>query len=223
MSASPYDTPAPPSGGEEVVPPVGKKPRNMGQMNRATIALIALFLGGAAMIYGLSLRKGPAEASAELQTAEAQVDSAILRLSTAPPKDPSEPMAGRVTRELLKNFCSQVKERQIPAQALQKDPFVFVPPPPRLGTTISPRLAREAVVRTGPRQESLAEATRRFNGFNLQSIMMSPRGGGTAIISNNLLTAGQSIAGFTVKSIQPKAVVLTWKDKEFTLEMPFQE
>ena len=55
--------------------------------------------------------------------------------------------------------------------------------------------------------------------LQLQSVMRG-RNGGTAIISDNLLTVGQEIEGFTVEKIQAKSVILIWRDKKFVLEMP---
>ncbi len=194
-----------------------------GQMTRANIALVLLFLGGAGAIYWLSLRKGPAKASAEQELVEAQVDSAIARISASPGPRGAKPSAGGVTRDLLKNFCAQVKERQIPAGELKKDPFVFVPPevpddPTGKtrgdGQTSAPNLI-------DPNKDTLLRATNRFATLELQSILRGKRpNGGTAIISNNLLTVGQKIRGLTVKEIRAKTVILTWQDKEFILEMP---
>ena len=234
MSANPYDIPGMAGGetpgGDPLTRPSdagageARKNRYKSQMARANIALALLFASGAAVIYGLSLRKGPAEASAEQQVTEAQVDSAILRLSAAPVDGSAQPAAGRVTRELLKNFCAEVRDRQIPANALRKDPFVFVPPPSRVPAATAAKAAPAQVAApTVTPAQTLAEVKRRLKTLEVQSIMMSPHGGGTAIISNNLLTAGQRIEGFTVKSIQAKAVTLTWKDQTFTLEMLCQE
>ncbi len=190
------------------------------QMTRANVMLALLFIGGAAGVYALSLREGPAEASAEQQLAEAQVDSAIERFSQRP-SGSSRPTAGRMTRELLRDFYSEIRQRQIPLKGLKKDPFLFVRPAGEALPSAAEEAKRPA---GGPREdarpeESLEEAQARFETLQLRSIMMG-RGGGTAIISNNLVTVGQKIDWFTVESITPKSVVLVWQDRRFTLEMP---
>jgi len=35
-----------------------------------------------------------------------------------------------------------------------------------------------------------------------------------------MLTEGQEIQGWTVKTILPREVILTWKDRQYVLSMP---
>jgi len=212
----------PPRVGAEPPPlPPPKPTPYKGQMARANVALALLFIAGVGAIYGFSLRNGPAEASAEQQMAEAQVDSAIIRLSAAPDPRTTRKAAGSVTRELLRNFCAEIRDRQIPPRELNKDPFVFVRPPKQvLGPVARQPASAPAPEAADPAEETLADATEKFKDLKLQSIMKGRGGRATAIISNNLLTAGQQVSVFTVKSIGSKTVVLAWKAQEFTLEMP---
>ena len=65
----------------------------------------------------------------------------------------------------------------------------------------------------------MAEAMRIVRGLKLQSVLTGSKGA-KALICNNLLREGQMICGWTIKTIQPDKVVLTWKDKRHVLKMP---
>jgi len=189
------------------------------QMARANVMLAVLFIGGSAVVYGLLLRRRPAEASAQDQLAEAQVDDALLRISKLAPSGTGKPAPGRITRELLQSFRTEISKHQVPLNRLSKDPFVFVPP---LGKVAVPLRHTDTPAgnhqRIDPERETLEQAKARFASLRLQSIMMG-RSGSSAIISNNLVTVGQRIEGFTVESITRKAVVLVWENNRFTLKM----
>ena len=65
------------------------------------------------------------------------------------------------------------------------------------------------------------EAAAAAKRMQLQSILSSTHGKRkVAMISNNLLTEGQRIDGWTVVQIQPRSVTLKWKDRTFVLRMP---
>ena len=124
-----------------------------------------------------------------------------------------------MTRELLMSFHTEISSRQVPLAGLKKDPFVFVPPmrsePPRAAgpdKAIGNQQQDSEAATLGLMQARLAK-------LRVQSIMTGHGSSATAIISNHLVTAGQKIDGFTVKSIASKTVVLGWKDKSFTLKM----
>lgn len=197
----------------------GKGGRYKQQMTRANLILAGLFVAGAATVYGLSLRDGPDKASAA-QVDESQVDAAILRLNTEPPKD-GAPAPGRLTHDLLHNFSDYVVRRQIPLKQLGKNPFEFVSPDPQAtpSTPQPERTSPERGANAGPMTPENVAAE--LEVLHLQSVMMGRNGdSGTAIISNNLLTVGAHIKCFTVKRITPTSVVLVCQGKEYVLMMP---
>ena len=230
MPSSPYDIMAEGAdGGEDAA---AGKPASPGtpstgtytrEMRRANILLVVLFLGGGAAVYGLSLRKGPTEASAEQKVAETAIDSALLRLTQKPPGTPGDRKAGGLTRDLAESFVTEIRQRQVPLSDLAKDPFVFVAPPQ---SAAAMSIGRTTAATKGPAAAATPEQQDRdrmmaaLAKLRLQSVMMGQGGGGTALISNNLLSVGQDIEGFTIKSITPKAVVLSWREEEFVLTMP---
>ncbi len=188
------------------------------QMMRSNIFMVVLFVGAAATVYGLSLRKGPDEASAEQKTMEYQVDSAILRIANASTTNVKMPSSGQVTSRILKTFYEQITKRQIPLRDLKKNPFVNVCAKPAIGPIV--KMSSKAKTPEKSPEEISKEATMAaFKTLHLQLVMMGSDGG-TAIISNNLLAVGQTIEGFKIKSISPKLVVLVRDGIEFPLEMP---
>jgi len=198
----------------------GKHRPQKNQMMRANLFLAGLCVTGAAIVYGLSFRKGPAEASAEQRTVEAQVDQALLRLTSSPRSDGAHG-PGQVTRDLLENFHHHTIKRQVPIHRLQKNPFQFVPP-----KSATARIIREgASGGSGESAEPNANITEEearavLSTLSLQSVMTGRDGEGTAIISNNLLTVGQRIKCFTVERITSKSVVLSWEGHKYILDVP---
>jgi hypothetical protein len=181
---------------------------------RSNLLLVALFLAAGAGVYVMAVKKGPAQASAQQQAAEQEVDMAILHLQ----RGTTAPSESQDTRQLIQNFHRELAQRQIPLERLRKNPFAFVPPaPPPAGAIAQAEdpAVRAAVVNE---RESHDRAMTALKGFQLQSIIMG-RSGGIAVISNNLLTMGQKIEGFVVKSIEPKRVVLSFQGKDYSLYM----
>ncbi len=220
ITASPLDgmdgeSPGPT--GERDVPRRSAGGSYKAQMTRTNIILVLLFIGGAGMVYGLSLRKGPASASAQQQLIESNVDSAIDRLKHGGGRAPA---AQRVTRDLLGDFSQKIVRWQVPMDQLAKNPFVFISPAPQPDAPSVKAAALRKRPEKTPEQLTLEQVMVRFKKLRLQSVMMgSGDGDGVAIISNNLLTVGQQIEGFTISRIDPKAVVLTWRDRQFVLKM----
>ena len=187
------------------------------QMTRANIILAVLFAGAVATVYGLSVRKGPAEASAEQKLAESSVDSALLRLKGGSGRGSDALSARKITRDLLSNFSDRIVKNQIPLEKLGKNPFVFIPPEARAVQPVT-RVKPEPKVEDTAEQITQKQAMERLSRLRLQSVMMGSSGS-AAVISNNLLTEGQQTEGFTVKKISSKSVVLTWRGQEFVLKM----
>ncbi len=190
------------------------------QMLRSNVLLVVLFVGGVGVVYGLSLRKGPEKASAEQQGVESRVNSAILRISNEEAAQMGVSTSGHGTSSVLKSFYDKITKCQIPLHKLRKNPFVFN----RRITRKPDKSAKKpdktpAAVAKKQEDDSQEKAMAILKTLQLQSVMRG-RNGGTAIISDNLLTVGQEIEGFTVEKIQAKSVILIWRDKKFVLEMP---
>ena len=182
---------------------------------RSNLFLVALFITGAAVVYGLSWGKGPQKVSAEEKLVEAQVDSAILRLSQQASNSSNAPRPGQITKEILHNFQERMLKSQIPLQKLRKNPFVFVQPirKPTISIVHKEPDKKNSSLNQRETQEDVINALKKLH---LQSVLIG-RNGATAIISNNLLTVGQRIEGFTIESITPRQVVLSRRGKRYIL------
>ncbi|KPK83611.1 MAG: hypothetical protein AMJ81_07780 [Phycisphaerae bacterium SM23_33] len=190
------------------------------RMMRGNVVMVVLFVGAASLVYGLSIRKGPAMASAQQKVVESQVDSAILRLSGALGAGAGAPNPGRISCELLKKFYDQISERQVPLRRLQKDPFRFVPPPsPQPVVTSGGQNSLTAPAQLDAKDQTREAAMARLAKLYLQAIQRG-QSGAVAIISNNLVSEGQRIEGFTVKRITLNEVILSWENEEYVLSMP---
>ncbi len=189
--------------------------KNRLPLNRPNLLLLGLFIAGLAGVYVYSLREGPETASAEQRLVEAQVNSAIMGLRSNP--------VGKISRQdraavIVETFYYEAKQRQIPLESLNCNPFIFTPPESAATTALKPQL-EELPKPSASAQRELSDALAAVKQLKLQSVMMGSHGA-MAMISNNLLTEGQQISGWTVRSIRPREVVLTWGSQEYLLIMP---
>ncbi|MBL7134336.1 MAG: hypothetical protein ISS78_09595 [Phycisphaerae bacterium] len=176
---------------------------------RANLALIALSLASLGCIYFLSPRDGPQTASGDQKLAELRVDNALSNLAR-----PNA--ANRKALEVVDTFYYQAKHRQIPLKDLKSNPFIFkAPERPKPTTQPVPKESPAAPKKT---EKAPAEEMEEVRKLVLQSVLTGSREP-VAMISNNLLTEGQKICGWTLTRIKPRSVTLTWQDKTYVLRM----
>jgi len=181
---------------------------------QANLLLVILFVMGIAGIYLLSLRQQPEAASAEQKLTEREVDTVLSYLATSSGTATTAVKA----KETVNAFYYQARQRQIPVDKLKMNPFVFealapaVAPPPPPPVKPKPQVVDEAA-------KEADDAMARARSLVLQSVLRGGDGA-VAMISNNVLTEGQTILGWTVAKIEPRSVTLTWKDRTCVLEMP---
>jgi hypothetical protein len=204
---SPYGA----SDAAEPPPPVETGQRKLPSIGRGNLLPVGLFLGGIAVVYLLSLRGGPAKASAEESTCESQVSAALAELGKAPP--PSLEKAA----DVVAGFYHAARDRQIPVEKLRGNAFVFHLPKLAAAPMTRPVDEPPAPVEDEGARE-LSDALAAARSLRLQSVLIGTRGA-TAIIGNNLLSEGQMIQGWTVSRIQAREVVLSWKDQKYVLKM----
>ena len=89
---------------------------------KGNLVLAVMFAAGILTVYMLSLRGGPQKASAEQVQAEKKVDVVLESLRVPATRNEGE--------SLVNTFYYEMKQRQIPADQLEGNPFVFVPPEP---------------------------------------------------------------------------------------------
>ena len=200
------------AGGQTYVGGPGAKKRGRLQTpGVGGMVMVGVFRAGIAGLYLLSRGNRPAEASAEQRLVEARVDSALLELDQAGGPDRAGP--GKKL-SVVERFYHDSRSRQIPLGDLRSNPFVFKPPPGKRKAAVALGGTKPKKPAVSPQWRQASEAARRMR---LQSILFGQQT--VAVISNNLLTEGQQIDGWTVTRIRPRSVTLKWKDRTFVLEM----
>ncbi len=187
------------------VPPAAPRAWNSASLTNVLLAVV--FVAGVGSLYLLSRGGTPEVASADQKLAELRVDSALPQLLKLSAKSDR-------AMEVVNTFYYQAKQRQIPMSNLKSNPFVFRPPWPLKATTLPKGTPRPAAKVEKKPQQELEDVKK----LVLQSVLVGSREP-MAMISNNLLTEGQKISGWTVTRIEPRKVTLTWQDKTYVLQM----
>jgi hypothetical protein len=198
------EPPAPPE-----PPPAAPSAAGKLLANKGNLLLAGLFAGGIFLVYLLSLRGGPSTANAEQQQVELQVETALSQFSANGRKEES-----RKAREVVGSFYREARQRQVPIKQLSGNPFVYKSPGPAEAAPVKAQPAQEETIAA----RNLGEALDAARQLVLQSVLTGEHGN-TAMISNNLLTEGQTLGDWTVSKIEPRRVVLTFRGQEFVLRM----
>ncbi len=191
--------------------PAYKPTSGKGRVNPINYVLVVLFAAGIGSVYLLSLRSGRPTASAAEQIAEAEVDAALDQLDAANNEKAEE------TSAVVDTFYFEAKQRQIPLGNLETNPFIYEAP--GQGADLLGTDAKMENLAEIQRREELESRMQAVRGLKLQSVLMGSDGA-RAMISNNLVAEGQTVNGWTVKSIQPRQVILTCQDREYVLKLP---
>jgi len=191
----------------------GPRTRSVLPAGGGNLLLAGLFAAGLGAVYLLSLRDGPATASAAQKQVDLKVTSALQAMEAAP----AQP--AKKASSLLKTFYNETRKRQIPLAQVAGNPFRFAP----LSGASTPQTpkAQDKRPAVAAQQEGLARALRALDTLRLESVVMGGHGG-MAMISRNMLSRGQSIEGWTIVQIQPRAVLLRWRDQTRWLHMDNQ-
>ncbi len=202
-----------PAGPVETEPMPASRPQratgssaSLGDVLRGNMLLPVLLIGGVIGVYLLSLTGGPAIASAEQKQTELRVDTMLTALA-------ADPTNGKRAEEVVRSFYCDARQRQVPRKDLRANPFVFV----IAGDSSDPGAKpsrREHILRV----EELKEARLMAQELRLQSVMQGPQGS-TAVISDKLVQQGQVINGWTVETIEPRRVILKWRDYTHELKL----
>jgi len=185
-----------------------------GSISRGNMILAGMILAGIGCIYVLSVFEVPSQATAGQSAIETGVDMAIEKRDK-PSRTDLQKRAQ--TNRILATLNYKASERQIPPDDLRGNPFVFVPP-----SSGSPEpIDGEAERTVSAAASELSNALGAVQQLELQSILS----GGSeriAIISDKLVHEGQTIQGWTVKQIQPRSVLLAWRNRTYVLKLPRQ-
>jgi hypothetical protein len=200
---------APPATEDRKVPVIGGVWRWFKEGNTPLVVMFAAALAG---VYLLSLRQGPSTALAQEKAEDGQVE---LALAAWQARTEATKKAGGSARDLVNTFYYETKQRQIPLGRLAGNPFEFKP----LAATPLLPVAETRELQAVPDEAAAhGDALSAVKELRLQSVLAGPHGA-TAMISNNILTEGQVIRGWTIVKIEPESVTLKWNDQTVELKM----
>ncbi|MCP4709842.1 MAG: hypothetical protein GY869_14560 [Planctomycetes bacterium] len=180
-------------------------------LNRGTLLIVASCLAGVGAIYLFSLRNQPKEVSAEMQTAEAEVDAQLQRLMDPGGRKKAQEMF-KQTDEMVRVFYDYPTKQQVAVNDLQRDPF-------------SRLLAedKEANDEEEARQrlEKLRKELSKLSGeLELQSVLKGLRSS-QCMIDGDVYRVGDMVQGtFEVKEITDnQQVIMSASGMTFTIKM----
>jgi len=193
------------------VPAVAKAKSNP-FLTRGSLVLLGLYATGFLVLYALGIPRGPKIVLGEQNLVYAKVDAALNLMD-------AQPSAGQLARKtnakaIVSDFYTAAKQRQIDRTRLAGNPFIFREKKPEAAPV-------EIVTEAAPKDDVPAElkaAMAAVKTLRLQSVLVGRQT--SALVSNNLITTGQTIKGWTVTRIGPREVELTWKDEKYVLELP---
>lgn len=177
--------------------------------NKNTLVLVGVALIGAAVVWFMYFKKGPA--SADAATAQAsQADQTISQfLSDGSRNIEQMEQLLRDTERVVEQFRTYPSMAQRPLSELRTNPFRFHD---LSGTPEDAGLGQRK------REEERAAALKSVAALSLQSIMHS----GThkaCMINSQLYKEGQQVDGFTIDRISPDSVIVRTGAYRFELKM----
>jgi hypothetical protein len=200
-----------PSAEPELAAPAAMSRKKPGVLSRNNLVLAGLFLGGIAVIAVLHFKAGPQTAAAASTANDTQMDTLLASLTQV-----KNDCRSAASSSVIHQFYFEAKQRQVPPEQLTGNPFRMVLPqaPPAPAELQGPPQAAAP----DPEVLALAEALDNIRDLTLQSVLTGSSGA-TAIVSNEVLTVGQNVRGWTVVEIAPKQVVLQWKSHRHIMTM----
>jgi hypothetical protein len=203
-------TPEPPAE-QEPAAPVTMSRKKPSMLSRNNLVLAGLFLGGIVVIAVLHLKAGPRSAVAASTANDTQMDTLLATLTQV-----KNDCRSATSSSVIHQFYFEAKQRQVPPDQLASNPFRMIlpqAPPPPAELQGPPKVAAP-----DPEVLALAEALDNIRDLTLQSVLTGSAGA-TAIVSNEVLTVGQNVRGWTVVEIAPRQVVLQWKSHRHIMTM----
>jgi hypothetical protein len=220
--------PAPATGPQNFADEPAGKPWE--KIDRFTMVLAVLMVAGAASVYLLKKNCGPARASASEIKTQTKVEKALDGIRQI------DPRAVARTEALVASFYYEPSRRQVESKAFEQNPFLL-----RLDASLAAKIkdkdpgangdssnvvsdetpdAASPDTAAASKAKALATAVGKLDGLKLQSTMVRPQGKSTALISDFVLSTGDTIQGWKIRKIQPDRVTLQWQEFTHTLRMP---
>jgi len=219
MPQQPQPATTPPVASQQLQPvamPVAakRKPKTHPFMTQGSLVLLGLCVAGFAALYVMGRRTGPSAALGDQTLVHAKVDAALDSMGAKPT---AAEMSQKTNAEaIIGNFYTAARQRQVDKDRLERNPFVFYQKAPE-PTEID--VPKESEVKDEVPAE-LKAALEAVKTLKLQTVLVGKDKKNAALVSNNLVTVGQLVKGWTVTKIEPRMVELTWKDQKHVLELP---
>ncbi len=180
-------------------------------VTRGSLILLGIYAAGFAALYFLGLRSGPTVALGQQDLVYAKVNAALTLMDAEP--SPGQLAKKTNAKAIVDDFYTAATQRQIERKRLVGNPFIFTPEKPKPARV---QIAQEDVQKDEVPAE-LKAAMAKVKTLRLQSVLVGRQT--AALVSNNLLTTGQTIKGWTVSRITPREVELKWKDQTYILTL----
>ncbi len=189
------------------------KSRRNGFRTKGSLVLLGVYATGFMALYVFGHGSGgPKSAKGEQNLVYAKVDAALNQMD-------AQPAAGELSRRtnakaIVEDFYTAARQRQVDRNRLARNPFIFKEKVPEAAPVV---VAKEVEPKDNEPAE-LKAAMEAVKTLKLQSVLVGRSQ--AALVSNNLVTTGQNIKGWTVTRIGPREVELTWKDQKHILALP---
>ena len=156
--------------------------------------LAALCLAGFVALYVLSKRSGPQSAMGGQTLMYAKVDAALNMMGSTPSS--VELTQQTNAKAIVDQFYTAAKQRQVDRKLLQRNPFIFKQEVPRASKIEVPK----ATPKVDKVQDELKAALAAARQLKLQTVLVGKNP--AALISDSLVTTGQTIRGWKVTKIE---------------------
>ncbi len=203
--------PEPDAEPEPQAPETPPRRKKAGVLSRNNLVLAGLFAAGIVVIALLHFKAGPQSAAAASAASDSQMDTLLAALTQV-----KNDCRSATASTVINRFYYEARQRQVPPDQLAGNPFCMVLP--AAAPVFSPVRDAPPADAPDPEAQALAEAQANIRDLELQSVLTGSAGS-TAVVSNNVLTVGQKIRGWTVVEIAPRQVVLEWKSHRHILTM----
>jgi hypothetical protein len=181
------------------------------KVNQGTMVLFGILLLGAAGLYFMYLKTGPAKATAATEAA-AEADTTIASFLTDGDRNIADMQRMLMeTEKVVEEFQNHSNKPQVPLAQLPTNPFKYIPLKPE--TT-----ARDEEELKKKREEERQAAVKAVQALQLQSILFGDIRR-ACMINNRMYAEGERVNDFTIEKINQDSVIVRTGAFRFALQM----
>lgn len=193
-------------------------------LSQGTLLIVAVAAIAGGTLYAMRVTSGDISADTVDAVVEARIEQALTKLSKPEAMADDDPLREQNIQTLFQDtetivdmFATDPTNRQVPLEQVKKDPFEIAirKPSPEVDNSANDRIAARKAAEE--RELLVRKIKREADELELQTIMRSRVP--VAVISGEVVRAGQSVNGFTVKSIDELSVNLESQGLRFKLTL----